>query len=282
MAQRVITGTLGGIVLLAVILAGGIWYAVTVGLLVTLALLEYAELLKKQSFRPQTQLLVASSLIIIALLYIINQFAGSYHQEALVKSERLILLSLFIMFITIAGNELLCGKSLEQGFYNVAINLFGAVYIGFMFAYILLLRYIPVENEMYALFTILVTWANDTTAFFIGTKFGKHKLSPRISPKKSIEGSIGGLAGGLVIAVLLGFLYRRSLLPMLILGTLVVIAGQFGDLVESIIKRNIGVKDSGSFLPGHGGVLDRFDSLLIAAPVAYYTVVYLFPYFKII
>jgi phosphatidate cytidylyltransferase len=150
-----------------------------------------------------------------------------------------------------------------------------------MFAYILLLRFIPGNDGLiYTLFTILVTWGNDTAAYFIGINFGKHKLSPRISPKKSVEGSLGGVLGGIVAAIIVAVVFHKAILSMIVLGILVVIAGQFGDLIESIIKRNAGVKDSGTFMPGHGGVLDRFDSLLIAGPVVYYLVSYVMPFIR--
>jgi phosphatidate cytidylyltransferase len=163
----------------------------------------------------------------------------------------------------------------NQGLINAAVNLFGIIYIGFMFAFFLLLRFIPGgDGFFYMLTTAFITFANDTAAYFIGVKFGRHKLSPKISPKKSVEGSLGGLLGGLIAAVVLGLFFGKSLWFMLILGVLIVIAGQFGDLIESVIKRNAGVKDSGMFLPGHGGVLDRLDSLLLSAPVVYYFVTY--------
>jgi phosphatidate cytidylyltransferase len=186
---------------------------------------------------------------------------------------------LITVFIIIFCGELFRGSP-EQGLINAAVNLFGTVYIGFMFAYILLLRFIPGKNGLvYVLFTVLVTWANDSAAYFVGINFGKHKLSPKISPNKSIEGSIGGLAGGLFAATVLSWYFQKPVGLMLLLGSIIVVAGQFGDLVESVIKRNADVKDSGSFLPGHGGVLDRFDSLLLSAPVVYYIVTYFGAYY---
>jgi phosphatidate cytidylyltransferase len=124
----------------------------------------------------------------------------------------------------------------------------------------------------------MVTWFNDTSAYFVGINLGKHKLSPRISPQKSIEGSIGGLVGGITGSLILAFIFHKPILLLIIMGALVTIAGQIGDLIESIIKRNAGVKDSGTFLPGHGGLLDRFDSLLLAAPVVYYTITFVAPH----
>ena len=277
MNQRLIWGTLGGLLLLVIIWAGGLWYTLAIGLLATLGILEYAELIKKQQIRSQTQVMLFISLLTLALIYVISSHTGLNSFESLRISERSISLILILAFVLIFIAEMAKGKS-EQGYLNASANLFGTVYIGFMFAYILLLRFIPESNGFYIWYSILVTWSNDSMAYFIGINFGKHKLCPQISPKKSIEGSIGGLIGGIFTSLIMGFLYHKNLWVMSLLGIITVVAGQFGDLIESIIKRNAGVKDSGSFLPGHGGVLDRFDSLLIAAPVVYYMATYVIPY----
>lgn len=280
MIQRLIWGSLAGALFLILILAGHVYYTLAIGLLVTLAVLEYAALLKKQDLRPQTEVMLLVSLLFLVLIHVNAYHYGLERTESLRICERTLTFMLIIVFFTTLAIELLRGNP-EQGLVNAAANLFGTVYIGFMFAYILLIRFIPGEDGLvYTLFLVLVTWANDTAAYFIGIKFGRHKLSPRISPNKSVEGLLGGLFGGLAGAAIVGLFFQKPLLLMIILGTLVVVIGQFGDLIESIIKRNAGVKDSGSFLPGHGGVLDRFDSLLLSAPVVYYSVTYLIPFFS--
>ncbi|HEY8462695.1 MAG TPA: phosphatidate cytidylyltransferase [Bacillota bacterium] len=274
MYKRIISGILGGALLLGIIFWGGLAYTLAIGILIWFGIKEYAVLLKRQGMRPQSQVMLFFSLVLLGLIYIFASRPQWFPGNPLRHSERILTITLLVTLITIFANELLRGTP-DQGLVNVAVNLFGTVYIGFMFAYMLLLRFIPGSNGLfYLLFTVLVTWCNDTSAFFIGTKFGKHKLLPRISPKKSIEGSVAGLIGGILAAVVLGKVNRKPLLLMVFLGVIVVLAGQFGDLIESIIKRNAGVKDSGAFLPGHGGVLDRFDSLLMAAPVVYYLATY--------
>ncbi len=279
MIQRLISGILGGGLLLALIGFGGFPFALAIGLLTTLGVLEYAELMKRQNLRSQTAMMLFCSLLLLVLIYVVGSKFGLEPLESVHIGEQTFALMLFATIVMVFIKEILRGDP-EQGLVNAAANLFGTVYIGFMFAYILLLRFIPGRDGLfYVLFTVLVTWANDTFAYFIGVNFGRHKLSPKISPKKSIEGSLGGLGGGLLMATVLGSYFQKPSLSMLLLGLSVVIAGQFGDLVESIIKRNAGVKDSGHFLPGHGGVLDRFDSLLLAAPVVYYIVIYFKPFF---
>jgi phosphatidate cytidylyltransferase len=117
-----------------------------------------------------------------------------------------------------------------------------------------------------------VTWATDTGAYLCGVAFGRHKLIPRISPKKTVEGAVGGLlAAGLV-----GWLCAQGITPILTsfaavtIGMFTGLMAQLGDLVESMIKRDVGIKDSAELIPGHGGVLDRFDSMLFTVPVLYY------------
>ncbi|MGE5583004.1 MAG: phosphatidate cytidylyltransferase [Bacillota bacterium] len=280
MYKRVIWGLLGAILLLAIIMAGGLWFTLAIGALVTLGVLEYCQLLKRQNLRPQTAIMLFMSLFILVLIYITAYNSGAAQRGSLQICEQFLILTVITVFLITFISELFRGDP-EQGLANAAVNLFGTVYIGIMFAYILMLRFIPGKDGLfYVLFTFLVTWSNDTAAYFVGVNFGKHKLSPRISPNKSVEGSIGGFLGGILVAVLLGIYFQKPFSLMLILGILVVVAGQIGDLIESIIKRNAGVKDSGSFLPGHGGLLDRFDSLLLSAPVVYYMIIYISPVYK--
>jgi phosphatidate cytidylyltransferase len=278
MNKRVISGVLGGAFWLGLIWWGGLPYALSIGVIVSWGIKEYTDLLKRQGFRPQTQVILFISLLLLAVIFAVTNYPALIDGNPLQHSERFLTLMLMVTFFSIFANELFRGAP-EQGLVNAAVNLFGTVYIGFLFAYMLLLRYLPgADGLFYVLFTILVTWSNDTSAYFIGVKFGKHKLSPRISPKKSVEGSAAGLVGGVIVAVLLGAVFKRPLLLMGVMGIVVVVGGQCGDLIESIIKRNAGVKDSGAFLPGHGGLLDRFDSLLTAAPLVYYMVTYILPF----
>lgn len=165
---------------------------------------------------------------------------------------------------------------------DAAFSLFGIVYIGISFAHLLLLRF--TDNSLYIhtswgtlsagaaylWLAFIGTWANDTFAYFIGSHFGKNKLCPLISPGKTIEGALGGLLGSVVAILLLGSIFKLPLGHCLIMGILVGSVAPVGDLAESAMKRFAGVKDSGKILPGHGGILDRFDSILFTVPVVYY------------
>ena len=135
---------------------------------------------------------------------------------------------------------------------------------------------IPYKNDVFAKYLIIgifiLIWVNDSFAYLVGKTLGRHKLCPNISPKKTIEGTLGGFAFSMLAAYILS-LYEPILHPVqwLIMAGVIVVCGSFGDLIESKLKRQAGVKDSGAILPGHGGILDRLDSLIFAAPFAYLT-----------
>lgn len=158
-------------------------------------------------------------------------------------------------------------------FHDAAVALFGPLYIGLTLSTLVFTRTLP-SGEWLIVFIAVVTWASDIGAYYAGTLWGRHPLAPSISPKKSIE----GLAGGLALAVAVALITQVWLVPQLpmvhalALGILMTGTGLIGDLCESAMKRAVGVKDSGGILPGHGGMLDRLDSLLFTAPTFYYYV----------
>jgi phosphatidate cytidylyltransferase len=158
---------------------------------------------------------------------------------------------------------------------GILIILSGVLYIGFPLSTVVSTRSLP-DGEFLVLFLAVVTWASDTGAYYAGTLWGKHPLLPSVSPKKTVEGVLGGLALAIGASLLARwwFASQLSLSDALILGLLLTGTGLLGDLFESMIKRRTGVKDSGGILPGHGGMLDRLDSLLFTAPAFYYYVAY--------
>ena len=135
----------------------------------------------------------------------------------------------------------------------------------------LVLSFSPADSIGAALFLVfIVTWANDTSAYFVGRSLGRHKLIPSLSPNKTVEGAVGGLVASALVASLFTRLVEVSPWPLAALGLCLGLAAQLGDLWESMLKRYAGVKDSGSFLPGHGGFLDRFDGIFFALPLGYF------------
>ena len=162
----------------------------------------------------------------------------------------------------------------EHPFTNISFALFGAFYVAVPFGLISYMVYSPVfDNEfngsILVAFLFLI-WVSDSGAYIIGSMFGKHKLFERISPKKTWEGFLGGGFFSLIAAFIISLLIEEiALIHWLAIAILTVVFGTFGDLIESLLKRKVNVKDSGTILPGHGGILDRFDSLLFAAPVVF-------------
>ncbi len=164
---------------------------------------------------------------------------------------------------------------IEASFASVFLTLGGILYISFLLSYLIMLRAIPGLGMRAVLTLFFVTWMGDSGAYFIGIVGGKHKLFPRISPKKSLEGFMGGV----LVSCLAIFISQSWLsfpfLHSVILGVLIGVMGQLGDFFESMLKREMKRKDFGFILPGHGGVLDRFDSLLFTTPIFYHYLKYL-------
>lgn len=156
---------------------------------------------------------------------------------------------------------------------DVASSYFGSCYLGLLFSFFIILRKINANGFSYTLLVFLLTWSCDIGAYLSGRIFGKNALCPKLSPHKTIEGAVGGLIICIASAILLQETYYSNLLSFwnsVVLGAVTGFAVQIGDLVESAFKRFGNVKDSGELIPGHGGVLDRFDSLLFSAPTAYF------------
>jgi phosphatidate cytidylyltransferase len=159
-------------------------------------------------------------------------------------------------------------KDDTKPFKNIAYTFLGIIYVAFPFALICILSMVLGRYSwQIVLGCLFLLWASDTGAYFAGTNFGKTKLFERVSPKKSWEGSIGGFVAAMVVAYFLGQYFNDiESWKWFVIGAIIVIAGTYGDLVESLFKRSIQIKDSGSIIPGHGGFLDRFDGLLLSVP----------------
>lgn len=176
-------------------------------------------------------------------------------------------LSLFFLVLLVLGSY----SRIDNGLRFLGTGCLGLLYISFALAHLVLIRSLP-QGAAWLLVLTAITAGGDTGAYYIGSTLGRHKLCPQISPKKTVEGAIGGISAGMLCAVATGwyFLPRTSPYLILLAALLLTLVSIAGDLTESIIKRSVGVKDSGRLLYGHGGVLDRIDSLLIAGPVLYY------------
>ncbi|MBA4544058.1 phosphatidate cytidylyltransferase [Thermoactinomyces daqus] len=255
MKQRIITGGLGALGFLLLLSLGGWWYTALMFVLAVIAFLEFAQMREQHWKTPQ----MFFGLIVIALIFLsglmelpVLKSSSSFLKE---PNPLLLGLALYSVLIVLSRNRF--------DLFQMAYLLAGAIYIGYGFLYMMVAIWKP-DGLALSLLVIIVTWANDSGAYFIGKKWGKHKLWPQISPNKTIQGSLGGIMFGIVTSLVIWLIHPQlgSSLWALGMGLFITIVGQLGDLVESAWKRSAGVKDSGGILPGHGGVLDRFDSLL--------------------
>lgn len=266
-------------VLIPVIIAAAWWQVSTVLLVCTvvgLGLIELYGILIQGGYTPRRALGVAIGL----LLCLAAALQPTIPQIDL--SETVIGLSIMAALVY----ELL-PRDRNSSLANWALTFSGAYYLGGLLSYFILLRQLdtPLQNGWLAglgippgtawiFFALAITWLQDTAAYFVGRRLGRHKMAPIISPKKSWEGAIGGLVASVLTAMLAVAIMGLPIgyVEAALIGAIVGVAGQLGDLAESLIKRQIGIKDSGHLIPGHGGVLDRVDSLLFTAPAVYYLV----------
>jgi len=162
-------------------------------------------------------------------------------------------------------------KDIHAAARETALLCFGFLYVPLLLGHLILLRLAP-HGVQWIFFLLVVVMTGDSAAYYVGSSWGKRKLYPEVSPKKSIEGALGGLAGSLTGAVVFKLLWFPDLplIHCLVVALFAAVLAQLGDLFESLLKRSFGVKDSGMIIPGHGGILDRLDSILFAAPVLYY------------
>lgn len=261
MKTRAITAFFFTIVMLGSIFLGAYTFAGFYLLLSIVALLEFYKLIKIGGIRPHRNIAVVVAAIIFSITtaYHFFQFSTKY----LLIGVPLV----FAIFIA----ELF--KKSKIPFANISFTFVGLIYVTIPFCFFYSLGYLlDVYNYNFhlPLAFLLMLWANDTGAYLFGMKFGKRRLFERHSPKKSWEGFFGGVFTGLVVAFIIAQFYTEiDAFVWAGMAVLVSSFGTLGDLVESMLKRSLDAKDSGSFLPGHGGFLDRFDGLFIAAPVVY-------------
>lgn len=251
MKQRIITAVVAGILFLVVAVYGGFPFTV---LSVILAALGYLELLRMKKMK-WISIPAAIGLFLVILIVTGMQIDSMSTMEWFVASFFLLLA--FTVFT----------KNVFH-FDQTTFIIISALYVGLGFHYLIVVR--SMNNGLAMMFFILsLIWATDTAAYFAGKAFGKRKLWPQISPKKTVEGAIGGMINAVIIAIIYHWLFSvyGSFGKVMIAALIISVFAQIGDLVESALKRHYGAKDSGTILPGHGGILDRCDSWLFVLPV---------------
>lgn len=254
---------------MAAILAGGWYLTALVAVFMCLAAWEYVELFRAGGFRPAGVLVIGGTLILL-----LGRNFNGFESAAWI-------ISLFVL-LSMTYHLVAYERGRDQAGTDFGVTLAGMFYIGWFGAYFISLRNLP-EGKWWILIVLPAVWFADAGAYFIGKRFGRHKLSPRLSPNKTWEGYLGGIVAGVLLTALFAAIWRvgagpnSAITPLrgALVGLVMGIFPTLGDLGESMIKRQMGVKDSGNLLPGHGGAFDRIDSWLWAVVIGYYMVLWL-------
>lgn len=269
-AQRVAVAAVGIPLAVAVVYLGGWILALLLAAIAVLAALEFYRMAAHKEARPLSALGGATAAAFV-LLGALSPEAGPAGFGELVTLATLVIATVAIWARGVEGQPLL----------SIATTLTGAVYAGALLSFGLFVRHLPgIESAWHGtalvFAPVLLTWTSDTFAYFAGRAWGRHKLIPRVSPGKTVQGAVGALVGSVAVGAAYSLLlrdfgsYAPSVLEGAVFGMMISVVAQVGDLAESLLKRDAGVKDSGTLLPGHGGALDRFDSLLFTLPFAYF------------
>jgi len=254
-AVRAGTAMILGLVMLSALFFGGVWaLAAVTAAIAALATTEFFALVRRERRLP-------SEIIGLTAVVAMPFAAAAYGAIGLTAAVGVLVISAFFWHVMIRQIRLT----------DTGVTLFGAVYVGFTLAHLVLIR--EYDNGVWLAFAMIVSiWVNDSFAYLAGSAIGRHKMAPRISPKKSWEGFIAGSIGTTAVWIAANTLPGVEL-PLgwrIAIGLAASLAAAIGDLSESRIKREVGVKDSGTLLPGHGGYLDRFDSFIMVAIVTHY------------
>jgi phosphatidate cytidylyltransferase len=273
LATRVLTGVLLAALTFSFVIWGVIPFTVEVLVLGMLGISEFYKLAEKKGIRPSRTTGYSAVFILITL-------ANWGTQENLA--------TLLAGFTIISMLGYIARKGFHvSSFLDVGVTVLGFLYVGWFFSFLILLRKIEGtpfsimnftidRGAGFVLLLIFATSFTDIGAYFTGKFFGKRKLAPHISPKKTVEGSFGGLVGALAGSILVGSVFRISMTDLVAIGLICGLFAQLGDLWASILKRDVNIKDSGKVFAGHGGVLDRCDSILFTAPLLYFYLQYFY------
>lgn len=260
--KRILTGIVLAVIIVTAVLSNELFFLFLLLVINQLALTEYKKLIQHWTPNLQTISIQLTGALLIITTWLICK-------RIIPVSISLVLTAIVPVFFSV---ELFRQK--EDPFQNVALSLLALIWISVPISLFLLAAYLPLAAYEYQRLTVLgyfiILWMGDSGAYFCGKSFGKRKLFERISPHKTWEGSAGGFLFAWIAALLnFHFFGKLQLSQWLLLAVIINITGTFGDFTKSMLKRSAGVKDSGTILPGHGGILDRFDSLIGSAPFAF-------------
>ncbi|MDF2524824.1 MAG: phosphatidate cytidylyltransferase [Clostridiales bacterium] len=275
---RVITSVFLVILLMIIVFSGRTILGLGIFVLALIGMHEYYNAISNSGYKPVRILgyLMCTPILFLGITEGFEKF-GMYIEPF--KSIEYLSFSLFVSLIILFSVIIFLNE--KYNVVDISLTIFGAFYVAFLFSFIVLTR--NMENGFFLVWLIFIgAWSTDTFAYFTGVKFGKTKFLPAISAKKSLEGSIGGVIGCVLVTLLYGYYLNSnhfyeniSLAHFAVIGVLNGIISQIGDWAASAIKRYVKIKDYGRLMPGHGGVLDRFDSILFIAPVVYFYITFL-------
>ena len=259
MKQRIITAVIAMAVFIPLVVIGNWPFTIAIYVMATIGLFE---LLRMRGIKLFSVAGILTWFALAVILMPSGVSARMYDLIGYTKIEFTFMAVLLLLIYTVLVKN-------RYTFDHVAFSVLGALYVGIGFYYLIETRHIGLEFVVYAL---IVIWMTDTGAYFVGRKFGKRKLWPDISPNKTIEGFVGGIIAAVISACIFQYFIPVTSSYIILIGVTIIasIIGQLGDLVESAIKRHYDVKDSGNLLPGHGGIMDRFDSLLFVLPLLHF------------
>lgn len=250
--------------LVVVLFIGGIYLKILVAILSMIGMYEFFNVVKNKGINP-----ITSIPYIFSVIYYVLLIRGG------IDFSLVLLMIVFAVFIMLSIPVI----NLKYNFIDISVTLLGYIYVPIFFSFITLVNDTHFGN--YLVWLIFISaWVCDTTAYYTGRFFGKKKLCPKVSPKKTIEGALGGLLGSAIGCGVYGFILNNiginlHLFNFILIGLLCGVFCQIGDLVASSIKRYVDVKDYSNLIPGHGGILDRFDSILFASFVVYYYITFI-------
>ncbi len=244
--------------LLIFLFVGGFYLKYFTLIVALLGMYEFYNVVKKKNINPISYIGYALCIVYYLFLNKANNF------------ETIMMILVVAVFIMLCIPVL----DIKYTFVDVSVTILGFIYIAMFFSFIVLVNSKPNGNYLVWLI-FLSSWLCDTTAYYVGRHMGKKKLCPKVSPNKTVEGSLGGLIGSATACTIFGFVLNSlgvniSIYHFAIIGLLCGVFCQFGDLIASSIKRYVNAKDYSNLIPGHGGILDRFDSILFASVVVYY------------
>jgi phosphatidate cytidylyltransferase len=279
MKTRIISGVLAAVALFVIMAQPPLIISLTVFAVSIVSLYEFYQSVRKVYFHP-VRIVGFFSCIMLLLYSMYHVFSDEVHDTLLGDLSRVFFQrNMFYLIIYLVTIYLLLQLVFRRNSFNledVAVTLLGVVYIPFLLSFLFLIRFLNYGFELTWL-VFVGAFSTDIFAYFIGKFFGKTKLLPKISPNKTVAGAVGGIVGSVVCTVAYGLFYANGYAGMqiafyhyILLGLLCGTVGQLGDWAASAIKRSVGIKDFGHIIPGHGGLLDRIDSLLFVAPAVYF------------